>query len=377
MEDGSILTLTTHDLWNIVVDATGLDIESSEYATTGVSKAKRLRTFWTIENDSTVGKVLQALVQYATEKDLYASELNPILVSSCRAVVSRLLSQTPGEVGLGAPPNPSDNPTGQAVSSEAPRHPPPPAIPPPNEPMGQSQVELEIAVNYPDGEPVEDVMVSYTSPPPISMVAHMVFGKTGANGQVKKLFVVGSPRSTKDLFICSKTDRRDVKWRATREVALQGSTRLTTKHLSITIERVGSAMPEFEVKPTVWTALQKEPNGKYVASDLSELVDALRWGLPTASFSLIGKVLDGTLRVKGAQSWWSPAMNKLTLGPLLEDPIVKNAIVADMGEPYWDRLRNAVPVRNLSVHQHWSLLTMHEAYTAARVVLELLEKWFT
>lgn len=43
----------------------GVDINSKKYLINGTSKMKRLRTFWEIESDVVVGKVLLALLEYA------------------------------------------------------------------------------------------------------------------------------------------------------------------------------------------------------------------------------------------------------------------------------------------------------------------------
>ena len=43
----------------------GIDIDNDKYQFNGTSKMKRLRAFWEIEPDDVVGKVMEALLQYA------------------------------------------------------------------------------------------------------------------------------------------------------------------------------------------------------------------------------------------------------------------------------------------------------------------------
>jgi hypothetical protein len=48
-----------------------INIENQKYMRNGTSKMKRLRAFWEIEDDKTVGKLLNGLLSYAdsTEKN--------------------------------------------------------------------------------------------------------------------------------------------------------------------------------------------------------------------------------------------------------------------------------------------------------------------
>lgn len=49
--------------------AYGIDIEHLKYCANGTSKMKRMRSFWNLESDKTVGAVLDGLIKYAREID--------------------------------------------------------------------------------------------------------------------------------------------------------------------------------------------------------------------------------------------------------------------------------------------------------------------
>lgn len=68
-----------------------IDIHSSKYTARGTSKANKLRTFWQVEPDAVVGKVLLALLEHWSG----TSDPNPDgpeLFAQCRATATRLLA---------------------------------------------------------------------------------------------------------------------------------------------------------------------------------------------------------------------------------------------------------------------------------------------
>jgi hypothetical protein len=65
MRSGYVLDFSNHTFREFVLEAVGIDIYAEKYAEEGFSKAKRLRTFWKLESDYTVGKLLHALIDYA------------------------------------------------------------------------------------------------------------------------------------------------------------------------------------------------------------------------------------------------------------------------------------------------------------------------
>ncbi len=66
-----------------------IDIEAQKYHFNGQSKMKRLRTFWEIEPDDIVGKVLQAPLKYASSIGEMDLELN----LKAQKIICRLLGQ--------------------------------------------------------------------------------------------------------------------------------------------------------------------------------------------------------------------------------------------------------------------------------------------
>ncbi len=73
-------------------DTVKIDIHSGKYKSGGTSKMNKLRTFWDIETDYIVGKVLHALVEPATSHERYKEQ-----ALQCLKIANRLLS---GNVNL-------------------------------------------------------------------------------------------------------------------------------------------------------------------------------------------------------------------------------------------------------------------------------------
>ncbi len=71
-----------------------VDIDAAQFRTGGDSKAKRMRTFWDIAQNHTVGKVLEGLIAYGVQND-HLGDSNPLLVDDCRKIAQRLLSDQP------------------------------------------------------------------------------------------------------------------------------------------------------------------------------------------------------------------------------------------------------------------------------------------
>ena len=64
MAGGYVLNFSDRTFGEFVFDAVGLDIHDQKYTVAGTSKANKLRTFWKIESDHTVGKLILALIDY-------------------------------------------------------------------------------------------------------------------------------------------------------------------------------------------------------------------------------------------------------------------------------------------------------------------------
>jgi hypothetical protein len=62
MSFGYVLNFSDYTFGEFVCETVGLDIHSGHYTGEGTSKAKKLRAFWKLESDQTVGKLLLALI---------------------------------------------------------------------------------------------------------------------------------------------------------------------------------------------------------------------------------------------------------------------------------------------------------------------------
>ena len=101
MSGGYVLDFSDATIKTFFYDVVGIDIHDEKYCGKGTSKAKKLREFWRLENDYTVGKITKAMIEEYEEK-LFASPSfssyssseteNKQLVNSCKAIATRLLS---------------------------------------------------------------------------------------------------------------------------------------------------------------------------------------------------------------------------------------------------------------------------------------------
>ena len=92
MSGGDVLHFTHRTFQAFVYKHSGVDIEADEYATKSNSKANRLRTFWELHNDQTVGQVVQELVAEASRSGWCRDTQ---LVEECSAIAQRLVSGGP------------------------------------------------------------------------------------------------------------------------------------------------------------------------------------------------------------------------------------------------------------------------------------------
>lgn len=95
MGGGYVLDFSNTTLGNFIAMHLGIDIWDTRYQYGSGSKANRLRGFWQIEDDETVGRLLAAFLDYIdTELALgHMSEdrFEPLVVRECRKIVRRLL----------------------------------------------------------------------------------------------------------------------------------------------------------------------------------------------------------------------------------------------------------------------------------------------
>jgi Abortive infection C-terminus len=73
-----------------------IEIHDDKYRIGGSSKANKLRTFWTLEDDNLVGTVLSSLVDYFIESNPSATTNKAANIDQCRAICQRLLGASPG-----------------------------------------------------------------------------------------------------------------------------------------------------------------------------------------------------------------------------------------------------------------------------------------
>jgi hypothetical protein len=98
MGTGYVLDFSDRTFGEFCADVAGIDIHAERYTQYGSSKAKKLRAFWELEDDPTVGKLLQAFVQHLEDNAHTKSDFDS--VKRCKAIASRLLSGTPSLVSL-------------------------------------------------------------------------------------------------------------------------------------------------------------------------------------------------------------------------------------------------------------------------------------
>jgi hypothetical protein len=92
---GDVLDLTHRTLADLVSEAVARDIQDERYSVDGHSKAKRLRTFWKIESDYIVGKLILALVDYASSTKPVQDAGMTARAEKCRKIATRLLEHGP------------------------------------------------------------------------------------------------------------------------------------------------------------------------------------------------------------------------------------------------------------------------------------------
>ncbi len=96
MSGGYVLNFSDRTFGDFALEAVGLDIHAEKYTAEGTSKAKKLRAFWRFEPDFLVGKLLLALIDYATSLDTEPdAQAKKGLAEKCRQIATRLLAGGP------------------------------------------------------------------------------------------------------------------------------------------------------------------------------------------------------------------------------------------------------------------------------------------
>jgi hypothetical protein len=95
MAGGYVLNFSDRTFGEIVFESVEMDIHDSKYTTGGTSKANKLRTFWKIESDYVVGKLIHALVDYDASLNPQQDAEAKALAEKCRHIAARLLCGSP------------------------------------------------------------------------------------------------------------------------------------------------------------------------------------------------------------------------------------------------------------------------------------------
>jgi hypothetical protein len=91
MGHGYVLDFSDPKFGDFVFDAVGVDIHDQKYTTEGTSKAKKLRSFWRLESDYLVGRLILALVDHkASTTPVHDAEV-AARAEQCRQIANRLL----------------------------------------------------------------------------------------------------------------------------------------------------------------------------------------------------------------------------------------------------------------------------------------------
>lgn len=95
MGSGYVLNFSDRTFSEFVHEAVDIEIHSDEYSIHGSSKAKKLRAFWEVESDYLVGRLLNALIDYAQDTARETTEEAKKLAERSREIASRLLAGGP------------------------------------------------------------------------------------------------------------------------------------------------------------------------------------------------------------------------------------------------------------------------------------------
>lgn len=93
MADGYVLNFSDRTYRDFFIDYR-IDIDAAQYRTGGDSKAKRMRTFWAIAPNHTVGRALEGLIAYGIDQNCLADSSHE-LINACRVIALRLLADQP------------------------------------------------------------------------------------------------------------------------------------------------------------------------------------------------------------------------------------------------------------------------------------------
>jgi hypothetical protein len=110
MSEGYVLNFTNDRFQEFFRDCLDIDIYDERYNRLGNSKAKRLRTFWNVADDDSVGRSILDLLGHIDTQivldELKPEDFKPTLVAQCRAIGERLVKSSTSR-----PTNPEEHAT--------------------------------------------------------------------------------------------------------------------------------------------------------------------------------------------------------------------------------------------------------------------------
>jgi hypothetical protein len=92
MSSGYVLNFSDRTFGEFVLEAVGQEIHDAKYTVGGTSKANKLRTFWKVEPDYMVGRLLSALVDYDSTLNVTQDAEAKASAEKCRHIATRLLA---------------------------------------------------------------------------------------------------------------------------------------------------------------------------------------------------------------------------------------------------------------------------------------------
>jgi len=98
MASGYVLSFSDRTFGEFVLEAVGREIHDEKYRSGGTSKANKLRTFWKLETDQMVGKLILALLDYDVMLNATQDANVKARAEKCRQIAVRLLEVDPSKV---------------------------------------------------------------------------------------------------------------------------------------------------------------------------------------------------------------------------------------------------------------------------------------
>lgn len=92
MSGGYVLNFSDRSFGEFMSETANIDIHSDAYTSGGTSKANKLRTYWKLETDYNVGKLILSLIEYSNAHGLNATDDGSATIERCKQIASRLLA---------------------------------------------------------------------------------------------------------------------------------------------------------------------------------------------------------------------------------------------------------------------------------------------